>query len=200
VTSRIAVVAALVASCASQSPRVEPRTAAKAGRPTLTAPDKPRPRLGWVSWLDAETLYGCDRRVDDNGNTLGVMGPCWKIGVDNVKHKMISWANAEAPDRSPANAGIWDKCRLVLEDARLVPPQAPARLVLESPSGRTTLDEWAPPSDVEGDAFQLEATFEPDGKRLGIVRLAIGLGEGERIVRIAGARLVDVPICDAPRD
>jgi len=196
VTERFAIAALLVAGCATQSPHVEPR---KPGRPSLTAA-QPRARLGWVSWIDPDTLYACDRRVDDAGNTLGVMGPCWRIGTDSVKHKMVSWANAEAPDRTPSNAGPWDRCRLVLEDARMAPPLAPARLILETPTGRTTLDEWAPPTEVEGDAFTLEATFDPEGKRLGIVRLAIGLGEGERIVRIAGARLVDVPTCDAPRD
>jgi hypothetical protein len=175
--------AILLVGCAAQGEVVKKSTV-----------DPPRVRLGWVSWNSNDEIYACTRRVDDNGNTIGVMGPCKKIGLDGVNHTLVSWLNVETPDRSPSNASPFPAgCKLVLEDGHL---PSPARLILVTPTGRKTLDEWKPDEKTEGDVFATEATFSSDGKRMASVHLAIGLGEGERVVAVAGAKLFDTPACE----
>jgi|GEM_PF-7015141 len=190
------VLALFLAACATQTPRVATRTDAAR---KLSKPTQPRIRLAWVSWSEPKELLACTRRIDDNGNTVGVMGPCYKIGDDSTPHRLISWLNGDDPDRNPSNVILSDwenRCTLILEDAVLVPTPKPARLILVTPTGKKVLDEWTPSPKDEGDAFQVEATFSTDGKMMASVHLSVGLGEGERIIGIAGAKVFATPECE----
>ncbi|MFI5288981.1 MAG: hypothetical protein ACHQ17_04995 [Polyangia bacterium] len=190
----------LAGGCATQAPAVAPRSTTPLGAKTAR-PASAWPRLGWVAWDDPDTLVVCDRRVADDGAPIGVLGPCKKIGPDNVPHKLISWLNADQPDESVADASPFSACHLELDEMQLVPKPVPARAWLVGPSGkRTLLAEWTPDASVDGDRFRLEATFSPGGKWMALVELAIGVGEGERTLEIAGAHLYPTPACaDAPR-
>jgi hypothetical protein len=166
-----------------------------AQKPELHVHGKAQARLGWVAWEDADTVVFCNRRLDDEGRTQGVLGPCYKAGPDNVAHKMISWVMGEAPDTTPANAAPDPDCWIEIEEGALVPKERPARLTWNTHAGRRVLDEWTPDPKLQADRFTLEASFGPGGKYLAVLRVAIGLGDGERTVEIDGARLVPLPAC-----
>jgi hypothetical protein len=169
--------ACLLAACATQSPSVEVRH-----QIGLRAPEEPR--LGWVTWADDETLVGCSRRIDDEGNPVGVLGPCKKVGPDGVVRPLVSWLNAEAPDRSPLGFRVEPSRR---------PDEAPARLW----AGKMLIEAWTPEKELTADEYRVEATRSPAGKWLGLVHLAIGIGEGQRTIEVTGLRLI--PAADAPR-
>ena len=192
----VLLVAVTLSACATQTPRIATRAAAAK---RLAKPTSPRLRLGWVSWNEPREIVACTRRVDDNGNTVGVMGPCYRIGDDSTAHRLVSWLNGDDPDRNPANVILADwenRCSLIIEDYQAVPSPRPARLIMITPSGKKVLDEWTPSPKDEGDAFQVEATFSTDGTVMASVHLSIGLGEGERIIGIAGAKVFSTPACE----
>jgi hypothetical protein len=165
------------------------------------APQTPRPaahslRLGWVAWGTPSRIYYCNRRLDDQGNPVGVTGPCWRLEAgESEPHRMVAWMNAEHPDATTPDAFPGGKCRVELEDAQLVPAPRPARAWLVAPSGKTLLDEWTPDPKVVGDLFAVEVSFAPEGKWMALVHLAVGLGEGERSVEFAGAAIRPLPGC-----
>jgi hypothetical protein len=174
------------------------------GPPRATSPPSanaapsgpPRLRLGMVTWTREDRLVYCNRRLDDAGTPVGVSGPCFSLvaGAEEP-HRIVAFSNAERADTSPPDAFPSDKCRIELAAGRFAPDVAPARATLVGPSGRQLLDEWTPPPEVQADAFQIEATVSPRGTWLALVRLAIGLGEGERTVEIAGASIRKTPPC-----
>ena len=174
--------------CASQAPRVE--VARAVGR-------NAKARLGWLTRDDPDTLVTCNRRVDDQGNGVGILGPCAKVGTDGVSHTIVSWTNAEHPDTSAADAGPWHGCWLELDDAQLVPRETPARAWFVTPGEKRLLEEWHPEPTLTADQYRLEASISPEHKWLALAHLAIGLGEGERIVEIPAARLLPLPDCPA---
>ncbi len=153
-----------------------------------------RPHLAWLSWSDANTLLVCNRRVDDQANTVGTPGPCLRVRAEQPLEPGVAFTPATA-DRANADAAPWSSCPLTLEDAQSVPARKAARIMQRTPAGPRELEQWMPGAQVQGDAFQLEASFSPNGKWMAIVRVAVGLGEGERTVEIAGARLVPTPDC-----
>jgi hypothetical protein len=161
------------------------------------APEKPRAhdlRFGWTAWNSDSTLFYCNRRLDDNGNPIGVTGPCFKVRADDPNpHRLVAFLNVNQAEKTPPNAAP-PGCRIELEDAQLVPQKKPARAWLVGHAGKKLLEEWLP--DAEGDVFVVETTPSPDGKLLGILRVAIGIGEGERTVEIAGARVIPAPSCN----
>ena len=189
------VVAALAAAaCASQTPTVattsEPRVEVK----RAVGKNVPKePRLGWVTW-DDDTLVACNRRIDDEGRSAGVLGPCKRVGADGVLHTIVSWTNFERPDASLADAGPQPICSLELQPTR-APDTQPATVMLVQPSGTVELEAWKPESGLTADEYRVEASFSPDGKWMALVHLAIGLGEGQRTVEIAGVRRVPRPVC-----
>jgi hypothetical protein len=187
----------LLIGCAyrpAQGPPVENGSAnANANASAANAPA--RLRLGWVTWPNDDTLVYCNRRLDDAGNPVGVTGPCFRQPAEKEPHRMVAFTNVERPDPTPPDRGPWPACRIELEAAQLVPAPTPARAWLVAPSGRTLLEEWTPPADVNGDAFQLEATFSPKKTWMALTHLAIGLGEGERSIEIAGATIRRTPPC-----
>lgn len=175
----------LACGCAAQSPQLSTRTP-EGGR---------HARFGWVAWDAPDTLITCNRRVDDHGTTLGVLGPCARIRPNLPRQALVSWLNINRPDTTPADAAPWKTCSLRLEDAQLGPTPSPARLWLVTPSGRRELAAWTPEARLTADVFKMEATFSPDGPWLGIVHLAIGLGEGERVIEIPIAQVIPLPDC-----
>lgn len=182
----------LLAACAPSSTQ----RAAKAGFPARATPEHKRVRLGWVTWPNADTMIYCNRRVDDQGNLVGVLGPCWRYEAgEPAPKKIMSWSNLGRPDSTPPAVGPWDRCTLELEDARLVPTPSPARASLQSPTAKTPLDEWTPDPKLTGDAYATEVSFSPEGKWMAVLHLSIGLGEGERTIEIADAKLAAVPAC-----
>ena len=176
-----------LAGCATQVPSVN--------EPIATGRDAgKRVRLGWVSWLDDQTLFACNRRVDDSGQSVGVMGPCARFDAEG-RHGVMSWGNTELPDRTRSDASPGPRCKIELEDAQLLPTPKPARVFVTVGGERKLLDEWKPDKAMSGDAFAIEPSFSPDGKTVAYVHVAIGLGEGERIVEIPDARLAPAPEC-----
>jgi hypothetical protein len=153
------------------------------------SPQKPLPhseRQAWVAWNNDTTLFYCNRRIDDRGNQIGVIGPCFRIKENDTPHRLVNFTNVNQPDTSPPNAG---PCHIELEDAQLVPFKKPARALI----GGKPLEEWMP--DGEGDVFMVETIPSPDGKLLAILHVAVGIGEGERIVEVSGARVIPAPAC-----
>jgi hypothetical protein len=177
----------LAAGCIFQPAKGPVRESARPS-PSPSA-QKPRPhslRLAWAAWNSDTVLFYCNRRIDDMGNQVGVIGPCHKIKQDDTPHLLVAFTNVNRPDTSPPNAG---PCNIELEDAQLVPQKKPARALIAD----TAIEEWLPEGD--GDLFVVETLPSPDGKLLGILRVAVGLGEGERSVEVVGARVIPAPAC-----
>jgi hypothetical protein len=169
-------------------------TVADGARPS-PSPQKPQPhslRFAWTAWNNDTTLFYCNRRLDDSGNQIGVLGPCYKVILDDRPRMLAAFTNVNRPETTPPNTGP-KGCTIELEDAQLYPEKKPARVWLVGKEGKQQLEEWLP--DSEGDVFVLETTLSPDGKLLGILRVAVGLGEGERAIQVAGARVIAAPSC-----
>jgi hypothetical protein len=185
---RILVLPLLVSGCIFRPSQGPTRDANDAVRPS-PSPQKPQPhsaRLAWSAWNSDTVLFYCNRRLDDLGNQIGVIGPCFKIKQDDTPHRLVNFTNINRPDTSPPNAG---PCRIQLEDAQLLPQKKPARVLADG----KVVEEWLP--DGDGDLFVLETSPSPDGKLLAILRVAVGLGEGERTVEVVGARVIPAPGC-----
>ncbi len=178
----------------SKGPTVD-ATPNAAARPS-PAPQKPQAhskRFGWSAWNSDTTLFYCNRRLDDFGGQIGVTGPCFKVKADDPSsHRLVAFTNVNQADTAAPNEAP-PGCKVELDDAVLVPQKLPARAWLVGAKGRTLLEEWLP--DSEGDLFVVETTPSPDGKLLGILRVAVGLGEGERTVEVVGARVIAAPAC-----
>ena len=172
--------------------------AACAHGPAPTAP-RPRPavegvRLAAVMWPTARSIIYCARRIDDAAQPTGVAGPCARLEAGEAgPTKVLSWATLGRFDRSPPTAvpQSWARCRLALTRAGDA-----TTLAWVGPTQREVLDEWRPGADSEADAFSIEATFAPEGEWMAVLRVGIGLGDGERVVQIAGAKLLRVPACE----
>ena len=177
----------LLAGCIFQPAKGPTRGDAQRPSPSPQKPLAHSQRLAWAAWNSDTTLFYCNRRLDDQGNQVGVIGPCHKIKQDDTPHLLVAFTNVNRPDSSPPNAG---PCAIELEDAQLVPQKKPARALI----GGKPIDEWLPEGD--GDLFVLETLPSPDGKLLGILRVAVGLGEGERTIEVAGARVIPMPCGD----
>jgi len=187
------VLAAALAGCA-------PQVTAPAAGPIAATQKNSNPgrraRLGWITWQDDSSVIYCNRRVDDAGGSVGVLGPCWQLGADGNAKKLVSWLNSEQPDKSNSDATPQAACAIEQEDAQLPPSPKPARAWLTAKSGRTQLDEWTPDhAKLQADAYSIEPCFSPDGKLIALLHLAVGLGEGVRTIEIAGASLRPAPDC-----
>jgi hypothetical protein len=150
-----------------------------------------RTRLAWITWA-GDALVHCRRRIDDAARTVGPLGPCTRI-AEGAPPARVPAPSSHPPDVTFADATPDSACALTIEDAQLVPAPKPARLTLTTPSGKIDLDTWTP--DTEGDAFHIEASFSPDHRRVAILRVAVGLGEGERIVDVVSAQVRAAPAC-----
>jgi hypothetical protein len=187
--TRIAACIVLLATgCIFQNAKGPSRDAARPS-PSPVGAAKPAPhsqRMAWAAWNSDTVLFYCNRRLDDQGNQVGVIGPCHRIKQDDTPHLLVAFTNVNRPDTSPPNAG---PCNIELEDAQLVPQKKPARALI----GERVLEEWMPEGD--GDVFVIETLPSPDGKLLAILHVAIGLGEGERTIEVSGARVIPAPSC-----
>ena len=158
--------------------------------PTLTTPSGAPLRLGWVTWSDVNEIVYCNQRLDDAGNRVGVLGPCWHQTAGEPPKKMMSWLNAGRPDATPPNAVPWERCSVELRGDT----QA-ASATLLTPTSRELLDDWKPDAQIGGDRFADELSFSPEGKWMAVVHVALHLGEGERIVEVPSVDIRPVPAC-----
>ncbi|HEY2744194.1 MAG TPA: hypothetical protein VGL86_06215 [Polyangia bacterium] len=145
-----------------------------APRPTPILPA----RLGWITWSDVNELVYCNQRLDDAGNRVGVLGPCWHMTVGEPAKKMLSWLNAGRPDSTPPNATPWERCSVELRGGTAI---------LHTPTETQTLA-----SDANG---RVELSFSPEGKWMAIVHVALSGGEGERIVEVSAVDVRPIPAC-----
>ena len=151
-----------------------------------TAPNGRALRLGWITWSGVDELIYCTRRLDDDANQVGNLGPCWRQSAGDKPKKMFAWLNAGRPDDSPPDKGAWDRCLLEIKDTSIT---------MVTPTERTLLDDWHPGNDVPGDRFIDEVSFSPEGKWMAVEHVAVHLGEGERIVEIPSVEIRPVPAC-----
>jgi hypothetical protein len=147
-------------------------------------------RLGWITWSDVNELIYCNRRLDDEGQSVGVLGPCWRQVAGEPPKQIMSWLNAGRPDATPPTAGPWDRCAV---EAKGDSQGAVATLL--TPTGREPIEEWKPDAKVGGDVYAVELSFSPEGKWMAVAHLAIHLGEGERVVEIPSVDIRSVPAC-----
>jgi hypothetical protein len=142
-------------------------------------------RLGWITWSDVNELIYCTRRIDDDGNQVGNLGPCWRQAAGDKPKKMFAWLNAGRPDDSAPNKGPWDRCALEAKDTTVV---------LATPTERNIVEEWHP-GTTPGDRFAVEVSFSPEGKWMAVEHVAVHLGEGERIIEVPSVEIRPVPAC-----
>ncbi len=160
-------------------------------------------RLGSVMWPTAKTIIYCTQRVDDAARPVGVAGPCMRLEAgDAAATKILSWATLGRFDKSPPNhvpASLGGRCRIEIQQGQRNPALRSATLTWVTPTRREVLDDWMPTDEnvaVEADAFTSEASFSPEGEWLAILHIAVGLGEGERVVQVASVRMMRIPACD----
>lgn len=159
-------------------------------RAPLVTPSGAPMRLGWVTWSDVNELVYCNQRLDDGGNRVGVLGPCWHLVAGEAPKKMLSWLNAGRRDDTPPASVPWQRCSVELKGDT----QA-ASATLVTPTSRELLDDWKPDASVGGDVYGVELSFSPEGKWMAVVHVAVHLGEGERIVEIPSVEIRPVPAC-----
>jgi hypothetical protein len=169
----------LLAACHAPKPRA----------PLTTATGAPM-RLGWLTWSDVNELVYCNQRLDDAGNRVGVLGPCWHLTAGEAPKKMLSWLNAGRPDDRPPNAVPWSRCHVELEGNA-----QGAHATLVSPTASEPLDAWKPGPEVPGDVYAVELSFSPEGKWMAVAHLGVHLGEGERLIEFHDVEIRSVPAC-----
>ena len=193
--SSLAVVAAFVLAACTHHPHVVvPRHA--------PVPGPSHVRLAAVMWPTRNAIITCTRRMDDDAHPVGVAGPCMRLEAGEPgPMKVVSWATLgrfddDAPDRVPASFG--GRCKLEITEGQRSPLRE-TTITWVTPTKRVKLDDWMPTDDaavIEADRFTLEATFAPEGEWLAILRVGVGIGEGERVVQVASARLIPTPACE----
>ncbi len=159
-------------------------------RPPLKSSTGQPFRLGWITWSDVNEILYCNRRIDDNGDQVGVLGPCFRLSAGERPRQIMSWLNAGRPDASPPHAGPWDRCRLEHKG-----DSESAQLTMVTPTGKEPLEDWRPEAKVAADAYDVEVSFSPEGKWMAVVHVAIHLGDGERIIEIPSVDIRAVPAC-----
>ena len=159
-------------------------------------------RLAAVMWPTRKAIITCTRRIDDQAHAVGVAGPCMRLEAGEPEPvKVVSWATLgrfddDAPDHVPASFG--GRCKLEIVPGQRTPLRE-TTLTWVTPTKRVKLDDWMPSDDeavIEADRFTIETSFAPEGEWLAILRVGVGLGDGERIVQVASAKLVATPACE----
>jgi hypothetical protein len=157
--------------------------------PLTTATGAPV-RLGWITWSNVSELIYCNRRVDDNANQVGVLGPCFRLAAGEQPKKIVSWLNAGRSDEAAPNATPWPRCSIELKG-----DTQGASATMVTPTTRELIEDWKPDASVGGDVYGLELSFSPEGQWMAIVHVAVHLGEGERIVEIPQVDIRPLPAC-----
>ena len=171
--------------------------------PGLTSSTSRRVRLGAVMWPTATSIIACTRRLDEQAQPVGVAGPCAKLEAgENNATKVLSWATLGRFDGSPPDGGppsLGGRCHFEIEDAARIPQPRSAKVWWVTPTQRRELAAWTPADEkgvAESDQFTMEVTLAPEGEWMALLRVAIGLGDGERIVQVVGMNLLRVPACE----
>ncbi len=159
-------------------------------------------RLAAVMWPVAKAIIYCTRRIDDHALPVGVAGPCFRLEAGETDAvRAISWVTlgrfeSGGPDAMPASFG--GRCHLEIAQGQRMPAMTPAKLVWVGPSGKKVLEQWTPndAEAVDADAYTIETTFAPEGEWMAILHVSVGLGDGERIVRVPYAKMIRVPACE----
>ena len=159
-------------------------------RAPLTTPSGAPLRLGWVTWSDVNEILYCNRRLDDSGGQVGVLGPCWRLTAGESPRRILSWLNAGRSDETSPNAVPWTRCSVALSG-----DTQGASATLLTPTSRDLIDDWKPDASTGGDRFAVELSFSPEGKWMAVVRVAVHLGDGERIVEIPSVEIRPLPAC-----
>lgn len=151
-------------------------------------------RLSRVAWKGA-SFGACGRRTTEP-RVPGVVHGCVVVERPGQPAAPLDWTSDRAflvddaaVDRGPG------ECRVAFDDAPGDPGAPAARATLLGPKARLPLDEWKPENTVDGDYFAVETSFSPDGKWLGIVHTAVGIGEGEQRIDVIAAELRPAPVC-----
>jgi hypothetical protein len=169
--------------------------------PVVTLPDggmshtEPLARLAW----DGPRLRACGgRRLDRGGPAPAPIDRAARCLVASPGPSGDGGAAPEAVASDHFVDGGGDPpapCRVFYEDIPGDPGAPPARATLFGPKERQPLDAWAVPREVDGDYFAVEIAFSPDGKWMGVVHTSVGIGDGERLVRVVEVRVVPAPAC-----
>lgn len=144
---------------------------------------------GWVA-------PGCWMVCGHRGSGKDVAGlACRQVGAAESPCQSAPGSRTVTVDPTPPDSAPGG-CRVWLEDISGDPAvRRPARATLIAPAGRTPLDEWSPAATDDGDYFAIETSFSPDGKWLGVARLAVGIGDGDKVVRVVSAEVRRAPPC-----
>jgi hypothetical protein len=163
----------------------------------------PAVRLGSVMWPNGKSIIYCTQRLDDFAHPIGVAGPCRRLEAgETTATKVLSWATLGRFERSPPNAtpaSLGGRCKLEIVQGQRIPALRSTTVTWVTPTRREVLDDWLPTDEsasVEADAFTSEVTFAPEGEWLAILHVAIGLGDGERIIEVASGKMMKVPACE----
>ena len=153
-------------------------------------------RLALVAWKGS--LFGACGRLTTEPAVPGVAKGCVVVGEPAAAAAPLDWTSDRGfvRDTSPADAGP-NGCRVLFDDAPGDPSAPPARATLQGQAAQLPLDAWRPQSTVDGDYFAIETSFSPDGKWLGVVHTAVGIGEGEQRIEVVSAELRPAPVCRA---
>lgn len=166
--------------------------------------------LAALSWYQGRWLSACGGRQRDGApaSPTGAASPaarpgaragdrpadsaCTTRGVPGAGDALPEprGARVDGPGAPPA------PCRLRYDDVSGDPGAPAARATLVGPDGaEQLLDAWKPPPEVDGDYFAVEIGFSPDGKWMGVVHTSIGVGDGERLVRVESVEIRPAPAC-----
>lgn len=154
-------------------------------------------RLAWSGWSHDGRFIACSRRTDD----LAQRGQLTRCLVARPGEPPQT---VDGPTAVSAVAFTYDSasidvgpgaCRVRFDDVPGDPGAPPARATLIGPAGMTPLASWKPAPEVDGDYFALETSLSLDGKWLAVVRVAVGLGDGEQSVDVTGIELRPAPAC-----
>ena len=152
-------------------------------------------RLVQGGWVEAGCWMVCGYKTNRRGASdlkcrqVGAAeAPCTPGTAGAAQPRTVT-VDRTAPDRAPGG------CRILLEDVPGDPGAPAARASLVGREGTVLLDEWRPAATDDGDYFAIETSFSPDGKWMGVAHVSVGIGDGDRLVRVIDAQVRRAPVC-----
>ena len=156
-------------------------------------------RLAHGAWR-GDGAYGvCGRRSSDL-TVAGQLTRCVVVEHVAASPRPFDWSADPSflIDRSPVEAGPAG-CRFRHDDVSGDPSSPAARATLLGLGGDGAhdllIDAWKAPPSVDGDYFAIVTSLSPDGRFLAIVHSAVGIGDSDHIVEVAGVELRLAPPC-----